>query len=365
MSAATSNRSIFPKISGVPWWAAILIAMTATGMGLAFDSGSGGKELTIVFAASYVVGCLAAVLAVRQSGVFTAVIQPPLLLFCAVPGAYWLFHGAKVAGVKDILINCGYPLIERFPLMAFTSAGVLLIGLVRWYRGTTTGGRTAEDADAAVHSDDKLAETSGFGAKLAALLGRGASEEDQEPAPKVARRVRKAREAPRRSRSRSSSESRSSARSSATRSTARRSTPTRSRSARPPLDDAAEQGAERARRQRPRPQYDVDGDAEPPVVPRRRPRPEREAELRSSPPRETRRDPHTRYGRPPTRTSRFDPYEPVESYDLPPRRRPTAETAVKRTTSTHHPISQVRYRGASRSRGGAQTSAAESWEYDV
>ncbi len=52
-----------------------------------------------------------------------------------MPGAYFLFHGAEFTGIKDILINCGYPLIERFPLMLFTSAAVLLIGLVRWYFG--------------------------------------------------------------------------------------------------------------------------------------------------------------------------------------------------------------------------------------
>ena len=71
----------------------------------------------------------------RQSGVFTAVIQPPLILFVAVPGAYFVFHGSTISGIKDILINCGYPLIERFPLMFFTSAIVLVIGMVRWYLG--------------------------------------------------------------------------------------------------------------------------------------------------------------------------------------------------------------------------------------
>ena len=50
-------------------------------------------------------------------------------------GAYFLFHGSHDGGLKDILINCGYPLIERFPLMFFTSAVVLLIGMVRWYTG--------------------------------------------------------------------------------------------------------------------------------------------------------------------------------------------------------------------------------------
>ena len=107
-------------------------------IGFAFDAGSGNKELGLVFAAGYVVGCILAVLAVRQSSVFTAVIQPPLILFVTVPGAYFLFHGATFTGLKDVLINCGYPLIERFPLMFFTSAAVLLIGMARWYYGMST-----------------------------------------------------------------------------------------------------------------------------------------------------------------------------------------------------------------------------------
>src|SRR3984957_13256177 len=106
--------------------------MTGVAVGFAFDAGS-GKELTTVFSGLYVAGCVAAVLAVRQSGIFTAVIQPPLILFCTVPGSYWLFHGAKYTGIKDLLINCGYPLIERFPMMLFTSVGVLVLGLIRWY----------------------------------------------------------------------------------------------------------------------------------------------------------------------------------------------------------------------------------------
>ena len=49
-------------------------------------------------------------------------------------------------GVKDLLINCGYPLIERFPLMFFTSAIVLLIGLARWYYGDVAPPRRARRA---------------------------------------------------------------------------------------------------------------------------------------------------------------------------------------------------------------------------
>lgn len=115
----------------MPGWGAILIAVAAAFAGFAIDAASGHGELTSVFAALYVIGCLAAVLAVRQSGIFTAVVQPPLILFVAVPTAYYLFHRNEIVGVKDVLINCGYPLIERFLLMFTTSVVVLLIGMAR------------------------------------------------------------------------------------------------------------------------------------------------------------------------------------------------------------------------------------------
>ena len=114
-------------------------------VGFAYDAGTGNKELSMVFAATYVLGCIFAVLAVRQSGIFTAVIQPPLILFGAVPTAYFLFHGGQLGGIKDLAINCGYPLIERFPLMFFTSAAVLLVGMGRWYYGMSRRG-TARSA---------------------------------------------------------------------------------------------------------------------------------------------------------------------------------------------------------------------------
>ena len=117
-------------------------------IGFAFDAG-GGKELTHVFAALYVIGCLIAILVVRQSGLFTAVVQPPMILFVSVPGAYYLFHGAKLNGLKDVVINCAYPLIERFPLMLVTSGAVLLIGLVRWFVGSSRSATDAEPTEAA------------------------------------------------------------------------------------------------------------------------------------------------------------------------------------------------------------------------
>ena len=135
-AVAADHRSCTPNIPGVPWWGAVLLAATVTADRLRVRRGLGRqgpqRRLRRVCTSS---AASSAVLAVRQAGIFTAVIQPPLILFVAVPTAYFVFHGGKITGIKDMLINCGYPLIERFPLMFFTSAVVLLIGMGRWYLG--------------------------------------------------------------------------------------------------------------------------------------------------------------------------------------------------------------------------------------
>ena len=137
----------------------MVLALTLAAVGFAFDAGSGGKSLTAAFSVCYAAGCILAVLAVRQSGVFTAVIQPPLILFLVVPTAYFVLTGGQIKGIKDVLINCGYPLIERFPLMFFTTGAVLLIGMVRWYFSASSrwagrsGAKAADVADVAGIAD--------------------------------------------------------------------------------------------------------------------------------------------------------------------------------------------------------------------
>ncbi|OBI86733.1 hypothetical protein A9X00_25360, partial [Mycobacterium sp. 1245805.9] len=358
----------------MPWWAALLIAVSTTAIGYGLDAGMGHKDLTHVFAGFYIAGCVAAVLAVRQEGVFTAIIQPPLILFCAVPGAYWMFHGRKLGNLKDLLINCGYPLIERFPLMLGTAGGVLLIGLVRWYFGKAAPTAAAGAKDEAATSRTSHSSVNGIGAKLNSLFGLAPREDEAEDAPAAGSK-----------RSRASGRSASAAstgrRAGADRSAAR-SSRTHSRRARPPLPDEGEPASERPRRRRPAPPRDFDP-AEPPPRPRRRQRPPADPD-----PRETRREPRARrdpYDRPAPRSSRFDAYEPYEPPSAPerydryesyePRRRRPAPSG--NGNSTHHPISRVRYRGETplneprepraERRGGSRASRgfpAESWEYE-
>jgi hypothetical protein len=336
----------------------VVVAVTGAAVGFAFDAGS-GKELTSVFSGLYVVGCLAAVLAVRQSGVFTAVIQPPLILFCAVPGAYFLFHGATFTGLKDLLINCGYPLIERFPLMLFTSAAVLLIGLVRWYLGIVVGRSRATAADDATESDASDFESSGAASWLTAKL---TSFFDRKPAEDET--VDK----PARSRTRRTHSVERSTRSTSARRTGGRPATARPRRPRPPLDEAADPARERRRPRRPTRAGEYD-DPEPP----RRGRSPRDLEQRGRPPWEVRRDAQARRGRPTSRSSRFDAGEPVEPYESTPPpapRRRSGPNGSPRATATHHPISQVRYRNdespdqpASRP-PRSRKAAGDSWNYD-
>jgi hypothetical protein len=338
----------------VPWWGAVLIALTLTAAGFAFDAGSGKKDLTTVFAALYIVGCVVAVLAVRQSGVFTAVVQPPLILFVAVPGSYYLFHRSEIQGIKDIAINCGYPLIERFLLMFSTTVLVLLIGMARWYFGSArrAGVATPNAADATAEA----MPMSGVKAKLSSLFGGPTASDDAdldaavEPPlkhgidrPATARKPQKGRPS-------------------------KRSAPTRSRHARPPVDELDGPSAEPRRPRRTSHTRDFDPDylrpdigagserdweAEGAPPPRRRPRPPRDPELRTPLPREYRRDPRDARDprdrpepreRPTRRPNRYESeqYEPYE----PPRRRPAPDGTPSPGNSTHHPVSKVRYRGS-------------------
>lgn len=401
-----THRSILPNIPGVPWYAALLIAVTATAIGYGIDAGH--KELTHVFAGFYIVGCVAAVLAVRQDGIFTTIIQPPLILFAAVPGAYWLFHDAKVGRLKDLLINCGYPLIERFPLMLGTAGAVLAIGLARWYFGnahkTSAASRRSDDASGAAGVGVK-SFFNGIVAKAQSVLQSDSDADDTDDATE-SRRARRSGSAAARTRRTTRS----------TRSTTR-SARSRSRHSREPLSDGSEPVERPARPERPDRQrrstrrsaasardYDA---AEPPRRSRRRSRPEGDADPRGQSSREPRREPRTRrnpYERPTPRSSRFDGFEsygdrydppsgtnfggrydsryesrePYEPPYEPRRRRPPSNGS----SGTHHPISQVRYRGGgsqepprephterrsrSRTPGRSQgRSPAESWEYDV
>jgi hypothetical protein len=296
----------------------VLIAATFAAIGFAFDAGSGNKELGAVFGGCYALGCVVAVLAVRQAGIFTAVIQPPLILFVSVPTSYYLFTSGQSNDIKDTLINCGYPLIERFPLMFFTSAVVLLIGMARWYFGMSARRSGGPQSTA------KETTVGGLASKLSALFSREPDDNDDED---VEPRRRRTQERPTRStRTASAAASRNG------RPSSRAAT---SRHARPPANEYVPPSTDRPRRSRTGRQ---EPPPMPPAEPRRRPRPTSSTPRRATPPPDRR----TGYERPEMRPERgerrrrYDDYEPLEPHG----------SNGTNGNGTHHPISRVRYRGA-------------------
>ena len=357
------------------------VAVGAAAIGIAFDAGAGDKELTTAFNVLYVLGCVVAVLAARQSAVFTAVVQPPLILFGAVPGAYWLFRGGSFNGLKGLAINCGYPLIDRFPLMLFTAAAVLLIGMARWYFGMIT--RPAGARDTA--EDVERPQGSAVVAKLASMISAALHRDPAHAIGAAPRRPRRTGERtgrpgerPRRrpaagERTGRTGAGRTRRDSDGAREQRRRPAEARrTRPARPPADDRVDERYagrldERydARPPRRRP-ADDDGSA-----PRRRPRPDREGQ----PAARTRRQPHTRTGRTAARTGhngRANPYRPAEPPEAPQRRAASARTGGD---ATHHPVSRVRYRsedtGAQprperrRPSRESDNDEPDAWRYDI
>ncbi|MGC0362895.1 hypothetical protein ABH922_000879 [Rhodococcus sp. 27YEA15] len=127
------KRSLVVTVPGLPWWGVILLATGVTAVGVLIDATGGSGELTSVFSTFYFLGVLFAVVAASNKALFTAMAQPPLILFAAVPIAHTLIGKDKSTALRDIAINIAYPLVNRFPVMLAATVVVLVIGGVRYF----------------------------------------------------------------------------------------------------------------------------------------------------------------------------------------------------------------------------------------
>ncbi|WP_245865553.1 DUF6542 domain-containing protein [Rhodococcoides kyotonense] len=114
----------------MPAWGAVAIAGGASFLGFVVDAAR-GTELTSAFSSLYIVGVVVAALLVRYRGLFTAMVQAPLILFVAVPLSYQYFTDNPGTSLKDILLNVAIPLVNRFPVMLLGTVLALAIGAAR------------------------------------------------------------------------------------------------------------------------------------------------------------------------------------------------------------------------------------------
>ncbi len=198
------QRSILPSVPGIPVGAAILTAVACTFLGFLIDASGGSGDLTGTFAALYVLGCVAAVAAVRYRGLFSTMVLPPLLLFVAVPLAYQHLTGRGTTSLKDVLLNLAIPLVNRFPTMMLATIVVLLIGGVRIYlhrreeeaarpsssrRGASWGKKSPAKKSGPARSSGGLADSARRKARRPKKEpGEPELDDADEPAPRPARR---------------------------------------------------------------------------------------------------------------------------------------------------------------------------------
>ena len=123
------DRSLMATVLGVNPAAAVGVAAALTAVGVAIDLLRVGT-LSTAFTVCYLAGCVLATAWVRRSGVFWPMVAPPLLMAIAVPVVVLVAGTPRPgAGVAQRLLVIGAPLVNGFPIMAWTTGLVLALGL--------------------------------------------------------------------------------------------------------------------------------------------------------------------------------------------------------------------------------------------
>ena len=125
---AIADASVLSSVRGWPSWAVILLALGLTLAGTAVDGVTTGL-LAWGLRIGFYLGVLSAALLVRRGSVFTAMVQPPLVLVVGIVAGVLLFGPAT--GLRGNVISIASTVINTFPTMAIGTAVAVLIGLIR------------------------------------------------------------------------------------------------------------------------------------------------------------------------------------------------------------------------------------------
>lgn len=147
-----------PTLRGLPWWGAIVLAVGLTTIGAFVDAKLNGG-LGSIFKFFYLVGCVAAALAVRRRALFTAAAQPPLIAFAVAMIALFTTHSETASvGLKNFILEVLLPIADLFPWLALTFVITLGLVLGRWY--LTREDNTADVGESEAPARARRARTS-------------------------------------------------------------------------------------------------------------------------------------------------------------------------------------------------------------
>ena len=117
------NASVLGSLPGVPWWVAVVIAVLGAALGFGIDLEVNSKVGVIAWVLT-ILGVLIVALLIRRHAIFTAMVQPPLVV------VFGLIIGYLIA-LNGSVLNLGLKLVSAFPLMLVATAVGLIIGMVR------------------------------------------------------------------------------------------------------------------------------------------------------------------------------------------------------------------------------------------
>jgi uncharacterized membrane protein len=115
---------VLTSVRGWPSWAVVLLTVGLTFAGTAVDGLTTGA-LSWGLRIGFYLGVVLAALLVRRASIFTAMIQPPLVLVFGIVVGGWLFTNAGG------LYGTALKIIGSFPTMAIGTALAVIIGLIR------------------------------------------------------------------------------------------------------------------------------------------------------------------------------------------------------------------------------------------
>ncbi|MET0966032.1 MAG: DUF6542 domain-containing protein [Nakamurella sp.] len=133
---ATADASVLSTVRGWPSWAVILLALVLTLGGTAVDGVTTGV-LAWGLRIGFYLGVILAALVVRRGSIFTAMVQPPLVVIFGLVVGGMLFTNA--GGLYGTALR----IIGTFPTMAIGTAAAVLIGLIRILAQPLRSGRGA------------------------------------------------------------------------------------------------------------------------------------------------------------------------------------------------------------------------------
>ena len=119
------NASAVPTIAGLKAWGAVLVAVVLTAAGATFDGLVSGV-ITWGFKIGFVGGVCLAALLVRRGSIFTAMVQPPLIMVVII-----FISLRLIADSSERMTITLIKVVDAFPTMLIGTVLAVLLCVVR------------------------------------------------------------------------------------------------------------------------------------------------------------------------------------------------------------------------------------------